>query len=159
MSSSVDAPDAGLDAIPELLEGVRSSVDASQLRGESARALESYPDHAGLLLLRSIAEAMTRDPDHRTIQENTQACVRFAIRKYAVNPVTAYRAVISASRLLGDTRPRLARAVLKGLLIAAHDRRAAAREIIGSLPASLSINAVGVLVSGCSSALTGLLEG
>lgn len=155
----LDAPDAGLSVTLAVLEGVRSSLDASHLRGEAGRALESYPDHAGLRLLRAIAEAMTAQPDTAAIEDNVAASVGFALGKYGMQPDGVYDTVLLAIRMAADARPHVAVPMVRGLMHGASDKRLAARRVVGQLPASMSGPAVGVLVSTATTRLANLLEG
>ena len=51
--AEVDMPAWG-----ELVHKIQTPMDAGELRGLCIRALESYPDHPGLLLARAVAESM-----------------------------------------------------------------------------------------------------
>ena len=67
----------------ELIETVQTPLDAGELRGLCIRALESYPDHPGLLLTRAVAEAMCSDHNDSTswqgIKAALEACSRYRI--------------------------------------------------------------------------------
>ena len=75
---------AGLDIIGDVLAEVVSPNDAARLRGPVARSLETYPDHPGLLLLRTATEALARDGDDRTIRENFEAFLMNAREAYGL---------------------------------------------------------------------------
>jgi ATP-dependent DNA helicase RecQ len=147
IESLLEAPEGGLKDIIRILEGVRSALDANQLRGESGRALEAYPDHPGLRLARAVSEAMTRDPDTRTIEENTQASLRFAVENYGLDEDEVIEVILSAIRLAGDSRLYTAKPMVKGLINAAKNRRIAARKLVQELPASMANIAIAELVS------------
>jgi ATP-dependent DNA helicase RecQ len=76
---------AGLSLIGEVLNEVVSPNDASKLRGPVARSLETYPDHPGLLLLRTATEAMARDGVEDTIRENYEAFLLNAFENYGLS--------------------------------------------------------------------------
>lgn len=65
--------DAGLGVVPLVLAEVLSPDHAAALRGPVARALETYPDHPGLLLARAASEILSRDCDEETVAENFRA--------------------------------------------------------------------------------------
>jgi ATP-dependent DNA helicase RecQ len=155
----LDAADGGLAVAVEIIEGVRSALDASQLRGQSGRALESYPDHAGLRLLRAASEAMTCEPDSRTITENVEACVSFGASKYGLPLEQVTQAALDVVRIVADARPHLADPMLQGLMNAAEDKRLVARKLVEELPASMSEAAVGLLLSMTVNRLRTVLEG
>jgi len=76
--------DAGLEKTMESFEAVRSPNEAAELRGQVARYLESYPDHPGLLMLRSLAEAYSRDRNATIVKQNFSASISSASENYAV---------------------------------------------------------------------------
>ncbi len=65
-----------LDQWWSLLDEIQTPLDAGELRGICARALESYPEHPGLLFIRGAAEAMCSDHDWRASADNLTAAVR-----------------------------------------------------------------------------------
>ena len=71
-----------LEAWREMLDKVYTPVDAGELRGITIRALESYPDHPGLLLLRSVSEAMCSDADDVTASQTLHAAFQAAKERY-----------------------------------------------------------------------------
>src|SRR3990170_4772591 len=77
--------DAGLTKTKEIVEAIRSPNEAAELRGQVARYLESYPDHPGLLMLRSLAEAFSRDKNATIVQQNFSASISSASENYSVD--------------------------------------------------------------------------
>ena len=61
----LEESDIDLTAWLEAALKMETPVDAGELRGLCIRALESYPDHPGLLLVRGISEAMCSDHDEK----------------------------------------------------------------------------------------------
>lgn len=117
----------------DLVEKIQTPMDAGELRGLCIRALESYPDHPGLLLTRSIAEVMCSDHDDGISAQGIGAAIRAAVQSYEI-PQDAVEATIdrmfdlAAARArnlgpplvmalldLGETEPRFEFAKLKGL--------------------------------------------
>lgn len=66
----------------ELVDKVQTPMDAGELRGLCIRALESYPDHPGLLLVRATAESMCSDHDDAVSSQGLGASIRTSIAKY-----------------------------------------------------------------------------
>ena len=60
----------------------KTKMDAGELRGLCIRALESQPDHPGLLLTRAVAEAMCSDHDHAVSRQSIWAGLGMALFKY-----------------------------------------------------------------------------
>ena len=66
----------------DLVDKVQTPMDAGELRGLCVRALESYPDHPGLLLVRATAESMCSDHDDAVSSQGIGAAIRTSIAKY-----------------------------------------------------------------------------
>lgn len=60
----------------------QTPMDAGELRGLCIRALETYPDHPGLLLTRAIAETMCSDHDDTVSTQGLAAAFRSAFVDY-----------------------------------------------------------------------------
>lgn len=56
-------------------DGITTPSDARELRGDVSRMLESYPYHAGLLLSRSISEALSGNGNQDVIRDNLKAAL------------------------------------------------------------------------------------
>jgi ATP-dependent DNA helicase RecQ len=154
----LEAADGGLKEALVLLEEIRSAIDASQLRGESGRALESYPDHTGLRLVRAVSEVMSASPDADTVSGNVEACMRFGQEKYGLSPVDLGLHVISAARIAGDARPEAVELIVQGMIKGVADKRLAARMIVENLPSTMSGPGVSILIDGLNSRLVRFLE-
>lgn len=70
----------GVDHLGAILDRLVSPRDASELRAATARALASYPDVPGLLLLRSLAEALCADANPDEALQNAKAALRFGVQ-------------------------------------------------------------------------------
>ena len=84
ISELVDAPIIKFDEWFALIDEVSNRTEAKELRGDVSRMLESYPDHAGLLLTRSISEVLSGDGAKAVIRDNIKAAITSAINKYAL---------------------------------------------------------------------------
>jgi len=60
-------------------------VDASELRGLSMRFIESYPDHPGLLLMRSITEMICSQNDEVTSSQSLYSSFQSSREKYDID--------------------------------------------------------------------------
>ena len=76
--------DAGLEKTREAFGAVRSPNEAAELRGQVARYLVDNPDHPSLLMLRSLAEAYSRDRNTTIVKQNFSASISSASENYAV---------------------------------------------------------------------------
>jgi ATP-dependent DNA helicase RecQ len=63
-------------------------ADVGELRGSTARLLESYPDHPGVLVGRSLAELMTAqgEGDAFEFRDNLTRAFSFGSERYSMNP-------------------------------------------------------------------------
>jgi ATP-dependent DNA helicase RecQ len=153
----LEAPEAGLGLVDGLLEEVRSTLDAGELRGQVARRLESYPDHPALLLLRAASEALALNSVEQVVIENGRAFVRSAIDEYGVDPPRVIRAAMEVAARCGAARSEPGRWLIEALLRAL-PRRDVARQAIRELPVALSSPAVSWLVSSLNDSLQPLLK-
>ena len=97
-----------LSAWHELIQKPQTPVDAGELRGLCIRALESYPDHPGLLLARAVAESMCRDGDQVVCSQGILAAICSAFDDYEI-PAEEIEPVIDSLFDLALTRaPNLA---------------------------------------------------
>jgi ATP-dependent DNA helicase RecQ len=78
----------GINALIDLLDGyetntgewvggIRSSRDASEIRGQVSRYLETTPDHPGLLILRSLSELYCLNYDKQVVLNNLKAAIKY----------------------------------------------------------------------------------
>ena len=105
-----------LSAWWELVGKLQTGMDADELRGLCIRALESDPDHPGLLLTRAIAEAMCSDHDVRVSAKGIGAALGNGVKTYGISRGDIESAVdemfdLAASRAR-DLGPPLAMALL-----------------------------------------------
>ncbi len=67
-----------------IVEKIRSPMDAGEVRGLCVRALESYPDHPGLLMTRSIAEVACSDHDDAVCAQGLTAALSKGLLDYEI---------------------------------------------------------------------------
>lgn len=85
------AVDGWIDEISnEVIGGLRSRRDADRLRGQTARYLESYPDHPGLLMLRAVCELLSSDRAWDEVYRNVDAAIASAIERYDVDSTALF---------------------------------------------------------------------
>ena len=94
-----------LSAWWELVGKVQTEMDAGELRGLCIRALESDPDHPGLLLARSLAESMCSDHDVTVSSKEIRTAIRVGVEKYEIAQ-TEIETTIDAMFDLASTRAR-----------------------------------------------------
>jgi ATP-dependent DNA helicase RecQ len=75
----------GVDRLPPVLDDLISPNDAAVLRAATGRALASYPDVPGLLILRGISEALSSDTDPEVVRQNVEAALGFAIESFRID--------------------------------------------------------------------------
>jgi len=76
----------GVDSLAPVLDDLVSPNDAAALRAATGRALASYPDVPGLLILRSLSEALSQDANPEVVRQNVEAALGFAFEKFQLDP-------------------------------------------------------------------------
>jgi hypothetical protein len=79
------SPLGGADSLAPVLDDLVSPNDAAALRAAAGRALSSYPDVPGLLILRAVSEALSPDADADVVQQNLEAALGFAFEKFRID--------------------------------------------------------------------------
>lgn len=80
----VTAEEVKFDPWIELLESVQTPIEAGEIRGLAIRALESYPDHPGLLIMRAYSEMMCQDAEEAIAVQALETVFRQAQERYSV---------------------------------------------------------------------------
>jgi ATP-dependent DNA helicase RecQ len=127
----------GVDRLASVLDDLVSPNDAAALRAATGRALASYPDVPGLLILRSISEALSPDANAEVVRENVEAALRFAREKFRLNPgelAAALGQVVARAR----DKPRASELVLQSSLASASTDRIFVRAILEHVPSDLA---------------------
>ncbi|MFH1535055.1 MAG: RecQ family ATP-dependent DNA helicase [Patescibacteria group bacterium] len=91
----------------ETVGGIRSPKDAKEVRGQTARYLESTPDHPGLLFLRAISEMYNSDYNKEVVLQNLMAGIDFSFNRYNMDTREVYNRVIWVLKELFDSRKKL----------------------------------------------------
>ncbi len=99
------------------LELVKSKLDVNELKGQVIRLLESYPDHPGLLFLRSTTELQSKNKDLFSINNDLKFAISNSLYRYSVNISEWDPILTSAFNLLGtkskDNLYHLVKAILE----------------------------------------------
>ena len=74
-----------LSAWFEKLSLIDNTSDARELRGLVMRFRDSYPDHPGLLLLRSISEMLCSKSNQINAKTDLLSAINFSIQKYSIS--------------------------------------------------------------------------
>lgn len=142
----LQAPAAGVERIREVFDQVVCSPnDASELRGQVARYLESYPDHPGLLMLRSLSETFTRDWASDVVKQNFVAAISSAERNYGMDPTTLYEFAAWGIQQVARRDIGLAEVIENELLLRSSDP-ALARTLIRHVPPELAVSPAWFLI-------------
>jgi len=67
------------DILDKLIDKLASPMESSELRGQTSRILEAYPDNPSLLLIRSLAEAHCTDKNKNSVFNNFVAFISFSV--------------------------------------------------------------------------------
>lgn len=132
----IDDEKAGLHDCKNLFSSVRSPNEAAELRGQVSRYLESYPDHPGLLMLRSLSEIFTRDRNTDVAMQNFIASISFALKVYELNHNVTFEFAAWAISNVYNRDKELAKMLIIEL-IKTHSDRNLARLLIENVYISL----------------------
>lgn len=133
LEAILDESDAWLEKTMETFEAVRSQNEAAELRGQVARYLESYPDHPGLLMLRSLAEVYSRDRNKTIVEQNFTASISSALEKYSIEGNELYKFIAWAIVKVAHRDITLAQE-LQIEMLREHPERQCARILIEQCP-------------------------
>lgn len=133
----VESKNAGIGRCKNLVVSLRSPNEAAELRGQVSRYLESSPDHPGLLMLRALSEALSRDKDAEVVRENFRASVSFALSSYGLNESSVFEFAAWAASFV-STHSRESAGDLVLYLVQTYPSRHLARKLIKHLPFALS---------------------
>ncbi len=78
----LDASDINLFPWIEVGQNVHNAPEAGELRGRAIRFLESFPEHPGLLLIRSLAEASCSNTDLELCREDLETMLVSGFSRY-----------------------------------------------------------------------------
>jgi ATP-dependent DNA helicase RecQ len=127
----------GLDRLSPSLDTVGTPTEASALRGAVGRYLTSYPDVPGLLLLRAVAESLSKDCNVEAVRQSTGAALTFALGKYGVSaPVTA--AALSSAASCAAQKTGMALVIVDAAVRSSVMNRDTARELARTLSVNLA---------------------
>ncbi|MGE5578185.1 MAG: hypothetical protein ACM3TT_13445 [Syntrophothermus sp.] len=153
----LQASQAGTDKIMEVFEQVVCSPnDAAELRGQVARYLESYPDHPGLLILRSLSEIYTRDWNPDVVKQNFVASISSAERNYSIGAPILYTFSAWGVQQVAKRDLGLAEAIEEEMLQRFPDP-ALARTLIKYVPLELAIAPAWFLLDRISGEITDII--
>jgi ATP-dependent DNA helicase RecQ len=85
LQTLIDRPDIDFAPWFDMLEKAQTAIEAGEIRGLAIRALESYPDHPGLLVLRAVSEMLCPDADDGIAHQALEVVMEQAPERYAIN--------------------------------------------------------------------------
>jgi hypothetical protein len=127
----------GVDSLAPVLDDLVSANDAAALRAATGRALASYPDVPGLLILRSVSEALSPDADPEVVRQNVEAALGFAAKKFRLDPTEVAAALGQAITRARD-KVGAGELLMRSTLASTHDGRVFVRALIQHVPRDLA---------------------
>jgi ATP-dependent DNA helicase RecQ len=127
----------GVDSLAPVLDDLVSPNDAAALRAATGRALASYPDVPGLLILRSVSEALSPDADPEVVRQNVEAALGFAAEKFRLDPTEVAAAVGQAITRARD-KVGAGELLMRSTLASPHADRIFVRALIQHVPRDLA---------------------
>ena len=131
------SPRGGLECLAPLLDDCVSPNDAAALRAAAGRALASYPDVPGLLLLRGLSEALCPDTDPEVVRQNVVAALGFAAQPFGLDENELARSLAQMITRAQD-KVGAAELLLHAALPPDRANRSLARSLLRYLPHDLA---------------------
>jgi len=128
---------AGIKKSKDLFNSVRSPNEAAELRGQVSRYLESYPDHPGLLMLRSLSEIFSSDRNAEVAKQNFIASISSALKNYGLSNTTVFEFGAWSVSSITKRDKELAKGIIIELT-QSYPSRNLARTLLEQLPILLS---------------------
>lgn len=142
--------DSPLDElVAEIGEQIAAPNDAAELRGQTIRMLESYPDNPALLVIRALAELMCRDRDLDVVEANLIAGTRFALSEsgWALGIDEVCAALATLAKIAVRIGLELGPAVVQAYLSIHDEPRDHARKLVTLLEPEISYPAATTLMA------------
>lgn len=127
----------GVDRLAAVLDELVSPNDAVALRAAAGRLLASYPDVPGLLLLRSVSEALSPDGDRGVVRQNLDAALMFAVEKFRLSP-TDIASGVGYALTRAHTKSGTGELLMRSILESPYAGRAVVRTLIQHVPSELA---------------------
>jgi ATP-dependent DNA helicase RecQ len=112
----VNNEQAGLLQAKSTFAKMRSPNDASELRGQVSRYLESYPDHPGLMFLRALSEIKAKDGNRDVTIENFISAVSSAIDGYGIDKSLLFEVIVWGIKQIHTTNDEISDALTEEML-------------------------------------------
>jgi len=128
---------AGIIKCRDVFGNVRSTNEAAELRGQTSRYLESYPDHPSLLMLRSLSEVYSKDKNTEVAKQNFIASFSSALTNFRINQNIVFDFAAWGISIIASQDKKLAKELLVELNRTYPDRTLA-RTLIQELPIDLT---------------------
>lgn len=130
----------GVDRLAPLLDDLVSPNDAVALRAATGRALASYPDVPGLLVLRALTEALSADANSEVVRQNIEAALQFGLQKFQLDPKQMVDALAPAISRACD-KAGAGELILDAILASKETDRVLVRELVRYIPPPLAASA------------------
>lgn len=127
----------GVDSLAPVLDDLVFPNDAAALRAATGRALASYPDVPGLLILRSVSEVLSPDADQEVVRQNIEAALAFALEKFRLDP-TQVAAALGQSIARARDKAEAGELLMRSSLDSPHADRAFVRALVQHVPRDLA---------------------
>lgn len=127
----------GVDSLGPLLDDLVSPNDAATLRAATGRALASYPDVPGLLILRGVSEALSPDADPEVAWQNVEAALGFASEKFRLDS-TEMAAALGQTIARAQQKAGAGELLLRSSLAPTYADRIFVRALLQHVPSDLA---------------------
>jgi len=160
IASAMDRKEPMNSVLPQLIEKTASPNDAAELRGQTARLLESYPNNPALLFIRALAECLCSEFDEKIVIDNLCAAIQFSLSGtgWALPLDEVATTVAHLAEVAFRNGESFGTQVVESFLNTAHELRPAARAFIEKSSPKITYRAAEVLVSLLSDQIEDILN-
>jgi|GEM_PF-6109920 len=148
LASAMDRKEPLSLMLSKIAEQITSPNEAAELRGETARLLESYPNNPALLFIRSMAEYLCGERDAQIALDNLSAATQFSLSGsgWALSIEEVAAAVAQVAEVADQTSEGLGVQVVERYMSLVKEPRPAARAIIAKGGSEVSYRAADFLI-------------
>lgn len=160
LESARENPDNIDKILDKLFIDIDSPMEAEELRGQSARILEAYPNNPALLLIRSFSEVFSLDCNRYIVIENFKAFLSFSISPtgWGISKEMVTKIAIDFINHLSESNEELSQELTLPIMEQFSNDPVVARQIIRNTNGNVPLYAMNMLLCGMGPKIDSILK-